>query len=513
MAFLLDGLHEDLNRVKNPPYIEKADVTHEHNLSIAGEESWDAHCLRNRSIVMDTFYGAFKSTCVCPMCKRVSVSFDTFNHISLEIPQRKRDTTRIIPIVLFKSSSSSEPVRYAINVPLNAHMLDVKMQLSQLSNVPVNRLFLCDVYESKIYEIIPDDKELMKIDKNDVVVAYEIDPYSMSIIHMISYHRSVKNYPQSEGHGPAQASCFGYPLFSSFGTTLTCKQVWQHFIKKFAYLLPTNEEDCLDCFQIRLVDCDGNPRPIFGNNASIEQKSNESLSILPQSNEKFSNYVGGECAESFLFVAIEWNPYRKTSVVFEERIFNNFSNDISVIEAIKMQRSSNSNITLENCLEQFTKPERLDEDNKWYCSSCKTHVRAEKTMEVWRLPNVLIVHLKRFEFKHSLRREKLETIVDFPIEGLDMSKYCAQSSNDGPYAKEKEFVINGTPAYYDLFGVVNHYGRMGFGHYTSFARRWTTNSIDNDWVLFDDSAVRRISKDQVVSSAAYMLFYRRRVFV
>ena len=49
--FLLDGLHEDLNRVRNPPYIKKADVNHENNLSVAGAEAWDAHCKRNQCIL------------------------------------------------------------------------------------------------------------------------------------------------------------------------------------------------------------------------------------------------------------------------------------------------------------------------------------------------------------------------------------------------------------------------------------------------------------------------------
>lgn len=463
---------------------------------------------------MDTFYGAFKSTCVCPLCNSVSVSFDAFNHISLEIPQRKKDLTRTIAVLVFSAmSSTSGPMRYAISVPFNARMGDVKLQLSKLTRIPTNRLFLCDVYESKIYEIYQDNKELMTLDKDDIIVAYEIDPYSMTTIHMISYHLLIKGTPQNEGKMPNSQNLYiGYPLLSSFGTDMTCIEVWQHFGRKFSYLLPKSyNQEYLNYFQIRLVDSDGNARSIFRKkNISSDHHLECSTSILPQSNEKFSTYVGGECAESFLFVSIEWN---QNDYGFDKSNFNNFSNDKSVFEAIEKQHSSNSTISLQDCLEQFTQPERLDEDNKWYCSSCKSHVRAEKTMEVWRLPNILVVHLKRFEFKHSLRREKLETVVNFPIEGLDMSTYCAPTSNDGFFDKEKQFIINGVPAYYDLFGVVNHYGRMGFGHYTSFARRWTMDSIDDDWALFDDSSVRGVSKDQVVSPAAYVLFYRRRVFV
>ena len=48
------------------------------------------------------------------------------------------------------------------------------------------------------------------------------------------------------------------------------------------------------------------------------------------------------------------------------------------------------------------------------------------------------------------------------------------------------------PATYDLFAVTNHFGRMGFGHYTAFARRWDESGISDDWALFDDSSVRSV---------------------
>eukprot|EP00558_Chaetoceros_sp_UNC1202_P001742 CAMPEP_0197261454 /NCGR_PEP_ID=MMETSP1429-20130617/84556_1 /TAXON_ID=49237 /ORGANISM="Chaetoceros sp., Strain UNC1202" /LENGTH=102 /DNA_ID=CAMNT_0042725723 /DNA_START=562 /DNA_END=870 /DNA_ORIENTATION=- len=101
-----------------------------------------------------------------------------------------------------------------------------------------------------------------------------------------------------------------------------------------------------------------------------------------------------------------------------------------------------------------------------------------------------------------------------------MNTYCASSSSASMseqdfenIPKQREFVVNEIPAAYDLFGVVNHYGRMGFGHYNAFARRWNEHRIEDDWNLFDDSAVRNdITKENVVSNAAYLLFYRRRTF-
>ena len=130
-----------------------------------------------------------------------------------------------------------------------------------------------------------------------------------------------------------------------------------------------------------------------------------------------------------------------------------------------------------------------------------------KTMELWRLPNVLIVHLKRFEFKHALRRDKLDTLVDFPLDRLDMTKHCASHGSSS-------FVDDKVPAIYDCFAVVNHFGRMGFGHYTAYARSWDETCISDNWALFDDSSVREVGdgRGTVVSPAAYVLLYRRRTF-
>lgn len=99
---------------------------------------------------------------------------------------------------------------------------------------------------------------------------------------------------------------------------------------------------------------------------------------------------------------------------------------------------------------------------------------------------------------------------------------------------------------YDLFAVTNHYGRLGFGHYTSFARDWrgmyaTHVQTENDaeglqddntpgepdepdkpdgwieceargdgWHSFDDNDVCKMQAKDVKTRAAYILFYRKR---
>lgn len=98
-----------------------------------------------------------------------------------------------------------------------------------------------------------------------------------------------------------------------------------------------------------------------------------------------------------------------------------FKEDPSVGES---QRAASEPITLKKCLEAFTREEELGEDEKYYCSSCKTLQLAVKKLQIWRLPPILIIHLKRFHYLNN-RWIKSHKIVDFPSHNLDPTDYLA----------------------------------------------------------------------------------------
>lgn len=90
---------------------------------------------------------------------------------------------------------------------------------------------------------------------------------------------------------------------------------------------------------------------------------------------------------------------------------------------------------LEDCLEKFMEGEQLDDLNAWYCPSCKKHVCALKMLALWSAPDVLIFHLKRFQFNHctvrnEVVRSKIDDTIVFPIDGLDMRKYILGPIDD-----------------------------------------------------------------------------------
>ncbi|KAM4562781.1 ubiquitin carboxyl-terminal hydrolase 19 isoform 1-T1 [Odontesthes bonariensis] len=158
--------------------------------------------------------------------------------------------------------------------------------------------------------------------------------------------------------------------------------------------------------------------------------------------------------------------------------------------------------TLEQCLNLFTKPEVLAPEEAWYCPKCQQHREASKQLLLWRLPNVLIIQLKRFSFRSFIWRDKINDMVDFPVRNLDLSKFCIGQRDEMQQ-----------PPIYDLYAVINHYGGMIGGHYTAYARLpndKNSQRSDVGWRLFDDSTVTMVEESQVVTRYAYVLFYRRR---
>ncbi|CCG21001.1 Ubp12 protein [Candida orthopsilosis Co 90-125] len=160
----------------------------------------------------------------------------------------------------------------------------------------------------------------------------------------------------------------------------------------------------------------------------------------------------------------------------------------------RFERQRKSKVTLADCLKSFSTPEVLGEHDLWYCPSCNDHKRATKSIQIWSTGDILTIHLKRF---HSARAfsDKIDIVVDFPIEGLDIAPYVAN-----PTLQEKDCI-------YDLIAVDNHYGGLGGGHYTASVK----NFKDDKWYYFNDSRVTEINNpEELVSSAAYLLFYRRK---
>uniref|UniRef100_A0AAY5EUH7 Ubiquitin carboxyl-terminal hydrolase n=1 Tax=Electrophorus electricus TaxID=8005 RepID=A0AAY5EUH7_ELEEL len=501
LAFLLDGLHEDLNRVKKKPYLALRDAEGRPD-EIVAKEAWTNHRLRNDSIIVDIFHGLFKSTLVCPECSKVSVTFDPFCYLTLPLPMKK---DRTMEVVLVRMNPQSKPMQFRVVVPKLGAVADLCSALAKLSGVPVDNMIVADVYNHRFH----------KIYRKDDGIRIPLIPYIEQMNLPVYFReRHVKH-----GGGSSGTVLFGQPLLISVPRhNLTMGALYERVLERIGSPM----SDAASCSagstngssEDEAMDHQVSPDP--------ESSQSETVDGEEEGSEPENGPVGrgkacSSCPKLFSFsmvnsygtanisslpcdgsilkltrnyshstIAIDWDSDTKR-LCYDDQEAEAYEKHESMMQAQKKKAT----VALRECIELFTTMETLGEHDPWYCPTCKKHQQATKKFDLWSLPRILVVHLKRFSYNRCWR-DKLDTVVDFPIRDLNMSEFVCD-----PKA---------SPYVYDLVAVSNHYGGMGGGHYTAYAK----NKSDGKWYYFDDSSVSPASEDQIVTKAAYVLFYQRR---
>ena len=141
------------------------------------------------------------------------------------------------------------------------------------------------------------------------------------------------------------------------------------------------------------------------------------------------------------------------------------------------------------CFENFVLPEAMQGENAWMNDSIGQKQDVMRSITFWNMPDILVVTFKRF-LPDGMR--KIENLVDFPLENLDLSNFVV-GYNSSTYV-------------YDLYGVCNHMGGTMGGHYTAYVKNNT-----GIWTHYNDTNVEQITDlKQIVTSFAYCLFYRKK---
>ncbi len=160
-------------------------------------------------------------------------------------------------------------------------------------------------------------------------------------------------------------------------------------------------------------------------------------------------------------------------------------------------------LTLDDCLQEFMKEEELDPDNLWRCPRCNDFRRATKRFELWKLPPLLLVHLKRFYSSGRGRHAKRGETILTPLDGLDLTPYIG-GALEASHA-----------ATYSLYATCNHHGTMHGGHYTAHCRNAGFGgsqgaAVDRSkWHTLDDSTCRAVDASNVIDGSNYILFFER----
>ena len=127
------------------------------------------------------------------------------------------------------------------------------------------------------------------------------------------------------------------------------------------------------------------------------------------------------------------------------------------------------NSTLQDCLDEYCKPEMVD----WYNETTKEYVPSQKRLSIIKYPPLLFITLKRFTNKNKKNNSKIEV----PL----IMKFNSD---------------------YELIWCCNHQGSPMGGHYTC--------SVKTDkWRFFDDDQIQEIPEEHLISPNTYCLLFRK----
>ena len=153
----------------------------------------------------------------------------------------------------------------------------------------------------------------------------------------------------------------------------------------------------------------------------------------------------------------------------------------SVWEIEVLEKPGPMRPTLEECFLASMAPETL---NDWKCDKCGQTTASQKISKVWRLPQLMVLCLKRFK-QGSRGLKKIVTQVDIPTE-VQMFPMQLGPHNAG--------------IKYTLCSAAVHMGDIQFGHYHAIC------NTSKGWGCINDGRAFPVNfKEGIVDS--YMLFY------
>ncbi|KAG5235821.1 ubiquitin carboxyl-terminal hydrolase family protein [Salix suchowensis] len=501
LAFLLDGLHEDLNRVKQKPYIEMKDWSGEQDEEVA-DECWRNHKARNDSVIVDVCQGQYKSTLVCPICSKISITFDPFMYLSLPLPST---ITRTMTVAVFHGDGSGLSMPCTVSVLKRGNCRDLIQALDSACCLKSGEsLLLAEVYDHKIYRLLENPFEpLVSIKDEDHIVAYRFcgkgaGRKKLEIVHRDKCTPDILKCNVGKYFGTPlitymdEDSPSGADIYLAASRLLSplkraCSSTMAHSGKDDGFLLEANGETS--------SGCNGQCESMDQSMGNTELEGTDSQEFPFQLFLTDDRYLS--CKPIFKDSVIKSG--NRIKVIFEWTEKEHKLYDCSSLKDLpevyhktgyRTKKTRQEAVSLFSCLEAFLTEEPLGPDDMWYCPSCEEHRQATKKLDLWMLPDILVFHLKRFSYSRYLKN-KLDTFVDFPVHNLDLSKYV----------KKKD----GKSYTYELYAISNHYGGLGGGHYTAFAKLIE----ENRWYSFDDSRVSPVNDADIKTSAAYVLFYQR----
>uniref|UniRef100_A0A673GQ71 ubiquitinyl hydrolase 1 n=1 Tax=Sinocyclocheilus rhinocerous TaxID=307959 RepID=A0A673GQ71_9TELE len=488
LLWLLDHLHEDVNSSSTLPSDEKPVSD-----TLTPPQTQPGVC---HSFVQEHFQAQYKSSLTCPHCLKQSNTFDPFLCISLPIPLRQ---TRPVCVTLVFSSKGQRYLRVGLAVPLFGSLACLRRMLADEGKISPDQVILAEIYTTGFQRSFFDDDDLTSIAESDIIYAFQAplpsSPYTLSGPegHRLAASGTLSSEFLNQADGMVkilllvcntaeagqQAVRFGPPFLMREDRSVSWDQLQQSILSKLYYLMINGSQA-----HIRVV----------GGSAAYSYLNPQDGRPLYHPAVDRALKLCGSGGPPHVKVIVEWEHRIK------DCLFGNIQEEVvkdsESFRAQQQHHVQQQNCTLDECFELYTKEEQLAPDDAWKCPHCKQLQQGMVQMSLWTLPDILILHLKRFR-QVGERRNKLSTLVQFPLTGLDMGRHMVKRSNCArppPGWKQQahhrpEASRHTLTFLYDLYAHCEH---------------------NESWYAYDDSSVEPVPEGEVCTRGAYILFYQRR---
>ncbi|KAM4525459.1 ubiquitin carboxyl-terminal hydrolase 31-like [Odontesthes bonariensis] len=537
LLWLLDRVHEDLNQIihpesrppRKPPVVEET-VPEGSPLPAPG------------SFVQELFQAQYRSSLTCPHCQKQSNTFDPFLCISLPIPVPH---TRPLYVTVVYQGKCSHCMRVGVAVPLSGTVSRLRQAVAQETKIPSEQIVLTEMYFDGFHRSFCDDEDDLEIiQESDSIFAFETpelfrpeqirskrggSPHANLNQNNLKYGTDNRistqiqeptTPPQSPNKNSGQdekivllvcnRACagqqgrrFGNPFILYLERTVTWDVLQKEILEKMRHLLRPGVFVQVGPFTLRVVG-------VVGITYLLPQE--EQPLCHPSVERAYKSCGPG--GPPHVKIVVEWD--KETKDYLFKRTEDEYIPDAESVRQAKEQHLQPQTCSLSQCFQLYTKEEQLAPDDAWRCPHCKQLQQGSIKLSLWTLPDILILHLKRFR-QDGDRRMKMQNMVKFPLTGMDMAPHMVKRSQSSwslpshwsPWRRPYGMGRDPEDYLYDLYAVCNHHGTMQGGHYTAYCK----NSIDGQWYCFDDSDVHPISEDEVCKQTGYILFYQRRATI
>ncbi|XP_054990388.1 ubiquitin carboxyl-terminal hydrolase 31 [Sorex araneus] len=536
LLWLLDRVHEDLHHAVQPS--DQPPLKPPSDTDLMPEGPSFPVC---STFVQELFQAQYRSSLTCPHCQKQSNTFDPFLCISLPIPLPH---TRPLYVTVVYQGKCSHCMRIGVAVPLSGTVARLREAVSMETKIPTEQIVLTEMYYDGFHRSFCDTDDLETVHESDCIFAFEtpeifrpegilsqrgihlnnnlnhlkygLDPPRLSPASPATAKQGKADAPPSRAGSSKivllvcnracsgqQGKRFGLPFVLHLEKTIAWDLLQKEILEKMKYFLrPTV---CIQVcpFSLRVVS-------VVGITYLLPQE--EQPLCHPTVERALKSCGPGGSAHVKLVV--EWDKETKDFLFASTE--EEYIPDAESVRLQKERHHQPQTCTLSQCFQLYTKEERLAPDDAWRCPHCKQLQQGSITLSLWTLPDVLIIHLKRFR-QEGDRRLKLQNMVKFPLTGLDMTPHVVKRSQSSwslpshwsPWRRPYGLGRDPEDCVYDLYAVCNHHGTMQGGHYTAYCK----NSVDGLWYCFDDSDVQQLSEGDVCTQTAYILFYQRRTAI